>query len=270
MDGAYACSVNGKGYIFGGFNGTYAVANVYEYDPVADTWTQKANYPGGQAIFPCGFVLNNKIYVGLASVSGMAGTKLFYEYNPATDSWTQKANFPGGPRQACYSFAYGNVGYVGGGEENYSTIYNDTYQYSPIMNSWKAVSSLVFPSGEATAWCSSFVLGNTAYVGLGADFNGGTLNYSKKFFKTTLTVGTQEIDSDINILIYPNPVNETLKIKSSENYNSSEIIIYNSVGQEILNSIMTNEIDVSSLPNGIYYLRITNESNSITKSFIIE
>ncbi len=196
IDGAFACTVNGKGYVIGGFNGSYAVSTVYEYDPLEDTWTEKSSYPGGQAIFPSGFVYDDKIYVGLGSASGMAGSQIFYEYVPATDTWTQKADFPGASRQACYSFIYDGLAYIGGGEENYSSIYNDTYQYNPETNTWLIVDSLEFPD-NSTAWCSSFVLGNSVYVGLGANFNGGSLNFSDNFFK--ISFASEIAVTEINI-----------------------------------------------------------------------
>ncbi len=63
-------SVNGKGYFGVGRNGRF-----YEYDPGANTWTQKATYPETTVINKHIFPYQNRIYVGR------------YYYDVATDSW---------------------------------------------------------------------------------------------------------------------------------------------------------------------------------------
>lgn len=183
MDGAYACSVGGKGYVFGGFDGKFALSSVYEYDPLLDKWTRKTDYPGGQAIFLAGFVIEDKIYVGMGSSNGMKGSKVLYEYNPAKDSWIQKASFIGHSRQACIGFAIYNNGYIGGGEENYSDLYTDFYTYDPELDLWTRDTTMNLSDSATTAWCSSFVIDNKAFYGLGAKFSKNGLNFSKSFFR---------------------------------------------------------------------------------------
>ncbi len=271
MDGAFACSVNGKGYVIGGFNGSAAVSTTYEYNPSTDSWITKASYPGGQAIFPSGFVINNKIYVGLGSISGMAGSKLFYEYNPATNAWNQKATFPGSARQACIGFAVGNVGYIGGGEENYSAMYYDFYKYNPYADTWTKDNSLNMQNGTAAAWCSSFVIGTTAYYGLGASFAGGNLSYSNKFYKTSLTVGINENQTEINVKIFPNPTAEKLNIVLPEGYIPSNYKIYNTIGKKCINiNTESNILDISSLKSGVYLLEVSNQEASYWTKFIVK
>jgi len=270
MDGAFSCSVNGKGYVIGGFNGSVALSSVYEYDPVANIWTSKASYPGGQAIFPAGFVINNKIYVGIGSMSGMAGTNLFYEYNPATNIWAQKANFPGGVRQASIGFAIGNIGYIGGGEQNYSTMYYDFYKYSPLTNSWVKDNSLNMQNGTAAAWCSSFVIGTTVYYGLGASFAGGSLNYSNKFYKASISVGMAEMKKEYKIKVYPNPAIEKINIEIPYGYKPTSIIILNSLGQKCLVNSNDKRIDISSLTSGLYFVEIHNKTKLLRSKFIIK
>ncbi len=271
MDGAFACSVNGKGYVIGGFNGSAAIANVYEYDPTADTWTTKTSYPGGQAIFPSGFVIDNKIYVGLGSASGMAGSKLFYQYDPSNNSWNQKATFPGSARQACIGFAIGHTGYIGGGEENYSSMFFDFYKYNPYTNSWTKENSLNIQSGTAAAWCSSFVIGTTAYYGLGASFAGGNLNYSKKFYKASIPLSFENIDKEQKLEIFPNPAHDKINIKLPTNFKPTGIIIINSLGKKCLDySSYSNEINIGSLSKGVYIIEILSERQTLKSKLIIQ
>jgi len=269
MDGAFACSVNGKAYIFGGFNGSYALNTVYEYDPLADTWTSKTDYPSGQAIFPNGFVIDGKIYVGLGSASGMAGSNSFYEYNPTSDIWTQKANFPGNARQATIAFKIGHTGYIGGGEENYSSMFYDFYKYNPYNNSWTVANSLSLASGSASAWCSSFVINNTAYYGLGASFAGGSLSYSKKWYKTSISLNVNTNISSEKIQLFPNPASEFLNIKISNDINFYSYQIIDSTGKILeKGSNKPNLIKISELEIGTYYLKLRTEKGEIVKKFI--
>jgi len=272
MDGAFACSVNGKGYVIGGFNGSAAVSSVYEYDPVADTWTSKASYPGGQAIFPSGFVINNKIYVGMGSASGMAGSKLFYEYNPATNTWAQRASYPGSSRQACIGFAVGNTGYIGGGEENYSVQFTDFYKYNPISDSWTKDNTLNITTGEAAAWCSSFVVGNTAYYGLGATFTSGSLGFSKKFFKANISaLGIDNNSKNQKVKIYPNPAKEKLNVEVPENFHPTSFIIIDSMGKKYTNyTYINNELNIAFLSSGVYFLEVQSENQVIRSKFIVQ
>ena len=91
--------VNGKIYAIGGtvvgeiWEGVPVfLSSVEEYDPVTDTWTQKANMPTARDDFSASTV-NGKIYV----IGGWEGTTFLptiEEYDPVTGRWTEKANMP--------------------------------------------------------------------------------------------------------------------------------------------------------------------------------
>jgi hypothetical protein len=58
------------------------------------------------------------------------------------------------------------------------------------------------------------------------------------------------------VVVYPNPTFGKFQIKNSKFQSKKEL--YNSVGKLIL-STKENEIDVSNLPSGVYYLRVGNQ-----------
>lgn len=78
----------------------------------------------------------------------------------------------------------------------------------------------------------------------------------------TITLGTNDFD-DTNFTFYPNPTNGVIQLK----YNSliNEVTVSNLLGQ-ILVSKKTDsnqvEIDLSSLPNAIYIIRVNSENGS--------
>lgn len=58
--------LNNKVYIVGGTSGGN-LSDTWEYDPVANTWTQKTNFEGASRAYAVGFVINNKAYFGTGS-----------------------------------------------------------------------------------------------------------------------------------------------------------------------------------------------------------
>lgn len=74
-----------------------------------------------------------------------------------------------------------------------------------------------------------------------------------------------------NFSVYPNPVNDILNI--SYNKNVTGIAIYNMVGQEVLMQTSTSSIskvDMASLSNGIYMVRVTADNQVKTIKVIKE
>jgi len=68
--------------------------------------------------------------------------------------------------------------------------------------------------------------------------------------------------------IFPNPVNDAVFIKT--NYDFENIAILNSLGQEVAYYSYSDEVDVSNLPSGIYWLVLKSDDYSTTKKFIKE
>lgn len=64
------------------------------------------------------------------------------------------------------------------------------------------------------------------------------------------------INSNV-IKIFPNPANEKLFIESNLEKNSNYIIT-NLLGQEMDKGFLKSEIDISNLPNGVYFIEIVN------------
>ncbi|MBW2938539.1 T9SS type A sorting domain-containing protein [Aureisphaera sp. CAU 1614] len=71
-----------------------------------------------------------------------------------------------------------------------------------------------------------------------------------------------------NILISPNPASKTLFI-TSENLQMEQLSVFNLSGQKVMElKEVATEIDVSSLQNGIYFLKITSEEGTAIKKFV--
>jgi len=154
--GAFGVGLGSKGYVgFGNILPSNSWENStvgndwYEYDPVADKWTKKADATAAFT-WPSGFALNGKIYV--AGISG--NNKLLLAYNPATNSWEKKNDFPGNLDFQCTGVVNSGKGYLIG---------NSAYwQYTDAADTW--VQKAFFADRISGA---GFTAGNKIYYGTG-------------------------------------------------------------------------------------------------------
>lgn len=173
---SFGFSINGKGYIVGGNAASgfssHLLNDVWEYDPVTDSWTQKAPYPGQAGEYIRGFVIGDKAYMGTGfgqrldlPDNDLPQNNDFWEFDPVANKWTRKADFAGGKRENVIAFAINGMGYLGLGTDNaYASNYKDIWRYDVATDKWTQVAS--YP-GQGSFGASAFVAGNKAYVGLG-------------------------------------------------------------------------------------------------------
>jgi N-acetylneuraminic acid mutarotase len=142
--GGFCIAVNNKLYFGLGssYYSSYSGCEFYtiEYDPVADTFSRKADFIGPSRYFGVAFNLNGKIYAGLGNKILGAGSlgylKDFYQYDPSTNVWTRKADFPGLERWGASSFVINGKAYVTNGLGVESSGYDSTYEYDPSTDTW--------------------------------------------------------------------------------------------------------------------------------------
>lgn len=140
--------------------------------------------------------------------------------------------------------------------------------------------TIVYSSGLNLQWYynSSILSGQTDTI-LIAQNNGDyfltvtdsflCLNYSDTI--TLLTVGNKELDNDFEIKIYPNPTSRLLNITSAKNEPIFTLNLLDVSGKN-LQFVKPNSnnltLNLSNLPNGIYFLKIELKDKVITKKFI--
>ncbi|MBI2258076.1 MAG: T9SS type A sorting domain-containing protein [Flavobacteriia bacterium] len=105
---------------------------------------------------------------------------------------------------------------------------------------------------------------------------GSTYDGSKQYF----ALARYNIDSLTNtndlfankLAFYPNPTKNELYFNSSSNQNY-EISIYNLLGEEVLHdylSLNKQKIDVQNFENGVYFIKLNNNSKDMITKFIKE
>ena len=164
---SFSSEINQKGYVGLGQTETVAYMNdLWEFDPIANTWTQKANFIGSPRRQAVSFTLqsNNLTYVGTGQdASGL--TKDFYTYNALTNTWTQIQDFPGLARRGAVAYSEDNYGFIGTGAG--AVLLNDFWMYDATLDTW--IQKAPFPGtprSGAVAWGAAFPLG---YIALGED-----------------------------------------------------------------------------------------------------
>lgn len=80
-------------------------------------------------------------------------------------------------------------------------------------------------------------------------------NYQKILFATSTSTSLEE-NKELQIFVFPNPVSHTLRIQGVDENTSLEV--YNLTGKSVIKDKGT-ELDVTSLTQGTYILRINNK-----------
>lgn len=299
-------SIGNKGYAGLGIANAQPQSDFWEYNPQNNSWTTKATYPGTGKIATVGFAIGAFGYIGTGSIISTTGneSKQFWQYNPATDSWIQKADFPGNKRDRAVGFSLLSKGYIGTGYQgiNPSALgdfweYNpatdswiqkatvpelqrvngvgfstgskgyigmgygktDFWQYSPNTDSWLQMATF---SGTTRIFATGFAIGNKGYFGTGSY----TTTYYKDFWVyEEQLLGVNQHDFPNRFEVYPNPASDFINLPPNEEI--IETIVYNIQGKQLLKTSYTC-IDISNIPLGFYYLKITTSHGVLIKKFI--
>ncbi len=171
---AVAVVVSGKAYVGLGFNPDYRVysdtiaylRDFWMYDPIADNWTKRADFPSGECDACVSFQFGNAIYVG-SGFTGYGFGQEFWKYNPDTNSWIQLHEFPGAARSGAVLCTNGEHVYFGTGYNTYND--NDWWEYFPANDTWKALKSIPDNGRENGV---SFSINNRYFVSTGRQFGG--------------------------------------------------------------------------------------------------
>ena len=95
------------------------------------------------------------------------------------------------------------------------------------------------------------------------------VQWSLPYVFNSSSLAVEEFLNDNNLMIYPNPTNSFLNIKSNNDTVVEKIVITDLTGKKILEQTQnTNQINVQNLANGIYMLEATINDITITRKFI--
>jgi N-acetylneuraminic acid mutarotase len=217
----------GKG-LFSAQNSTSNIAfyDIWEYNPITDSWSQKADLPdflGRNMSVAVG--INNKGYVGLGcDINQTINRQKFWEYDPALDSWTVKANFPSVYTTDAGAFALNsNLYVVGGVRLSPVGLTSQFYKYDPVADTWTQLPNF---NGGSIAGEFAVSTGTTAFAGTG--YNGNIVTRTDLWeFPVTTGLNENNFQTNNNVTIYPDPVKENISIGSQKEFLFLKYMILN-------------------------------------------
>ncbi|MBK6484809.1 MAG: T9SS type A sorting domain-containing protein [Chitinophagaceae bacterium] len=159
-------SIGSKGYIGTGLAMDGFKNDFWEYDPVDNIWTQKADFGGTARRDATAFNIGSKGYLGTGYDIDGTYKNDFWEYDPITNTWIQKADFGGIGREDAVGFSINNKGYIGTGYNNGGK--KDFWEYDPAFNLWSQKSDF---GGGSRYTATGFSINSKGYIGTGYDGN---------------------------------------------------------------------------------------------------
>ena len=177
---AVAFSLNGLGYVGTGWGAanpnTGATNDLWEFNPLLNTWTQKTNVGPTRRIQATAFTLNGKGYIGTGQ-DYAAGTdfKDMWEFDPNLNTCTQIIDFAGTKRRYLLSFSIGNKAYAGIGTNG--TNFNDFWEMSEVIVNVDAIKKKNFSVNIFPNPCKTI-----SHVTIDTDSDNQNLSYSFKVF----------------------------------------------------------------------------------------
>ncbi|WP_452224945.1 T9SS type A sorting domain-containing protein [Lacinutrix chionoecetis] len=83
------------------------------------------------------------------------------------------------------------------------------------------------------------------------------------------TLATQQFDIS-QIKMYPNPTTTQLNFSSNNGIDYINVIVYDLTGKHVLETIVTNKLDVTSLNSGVYLIKLIQAEKATIKKLIIK
>ncbi|MBK9175524.1 MAG: T9SS type A sorting domain-containing protein [Flavobacteriales bacterium] len=166
--GAGTFVTTGLAFVVGGRSNGVDYPQMWAYDPIANSWTQKASFPGTPRRLATVFAANGKGYYGCGITSSSTYLSDFWEYDPLANSWVQKASFPGGTRYNTWQFVLNGIAYVGSGISTGASgpFLSDAFTYDPSSNAWTAATPI---PDQGRHGAIGFAMGGKGYVVCGRE-----------------------------------------------------------------------------------------------------
>lgn len=269
--GAFSFVLNGKAII--GAGDTYINGNrvyfkdVWEYNPLTDTWIQKGDFTGGGRVGMSAQVVNGRAFVGLGD-DGFIFYTSYFEYDPINDDWLPKANFPG-PNRSFYSttVAQDRI-YLMSGEDLSSFFTNEMWSYNPIADAWQAKWHF---AGPKRAFANMFYLHGSFYFGLGLS-EASSLGLAD-FWKLEVSgIGLEE-ETKTYFSVYPNPSTGLINL-NFPNHKLTTAELRDLNGKMLLKfnheKLVKGQLNLGQLEPGIYILHLFVEGRTISLKINIQ
>ncbi len=201
---------------------------------------------------------------------GTDDQKFLHEYNPVNDTWTRKADLLGDRSH----FEPGTIVYEGKiiivGGRNGGQFFREITEYDPVNDEWTELCSLP----DKVLAPVAKVIGTELIVTNGGI--NGVCCPTDRALKVDL-MDDVTLNSDFNslslvekgITIYPNPSDGLISFKGTKEIKSFVVSVLDASGKAIYENnevYSTNNLDLTKLERGVYFMKIsTGDTYSIQK-----
>ena len=251
---AVAFVLGDTAYVGTGIDASGLQNDMYKYEALTNTWTQLNPFGGTARKEATGFSMGGQGYIGTGDDGVMRDD--FWQYEPTTDTWIQKADFPGTARKGAVGWGQFPTAFICTGEDINFNFTKDLYEYNYFSDSWVQRADFM---GPARSNAIVFVQSDLAFVGTGYD---GV--FYDDMYAYTRILGTDELYSDLNVNIFPNPVNTTFTVQADIKDVNMEV--YTLDGKNVTSELSIQKTsngftaDRTQLPTGQYFVRLVNKS----------
>ena len=181
-------SLDGKGYAVTGTNPSgFPTDDVFQYDPVANQWSELNAFPGVDRSFAIGQTYNGKGYLGFGT-SLTSFLRDIWEYDANTDTWSLLTTCDCAARRHPAFIIKDDKIYVGLGNDANGDL-DDWHIYDMISDTWTQVDDL---PGNGRHHPFMFPAGDHVYAGMG---HSGQTIYDD-WYKFNITTATWETMAD--------------------------------------------------------------------------
>lgn len=156
----YVYLIGGHNYTEGEDSHPVFLDDVWQYDPQADHWEKRKDFPFDGLCEAHTFVINGKGYMQ-GGVSWADNNPEMWEYIPESDSWNRKADIPGIGYFQSAGCTYDNKAYVMCGWVDDIGPVSDCWSYDPTFDKWNRLQDLPASGRDA---CTAFTLGERIYL----------------------------------------------------------------------------------------------------------
>jgi hypothetical protein len=263
--GACAFVINDTAYILSGKSNLQIIIDEFwAYCFSSDTWTFKGALPFGGRWRASAIATQNKGYLLFGQDTSQTPRRELFQFDPINQSWTTLNPFPlPGRSYASMQMLDGDL-LVFAGLDSLQNSHQDLWSFDLDALQWNALNALpAAPRRGGMSFCGI----NTFYYTCGINQSNVRL---KETWKIDFPTALNPSSAENTLKIYPNPCEDFLLIDTGEKTDLLQVEICDLNGKNILSQSIRGkeQIALSSLPKGVYLLKIYSEKMWSTKRIV--
>ncbi len=272
--GTTTFTVNGIGYVvcgnLGSATGPYT-SELWAYNPVTNSWSQRADLPDLARYGASGFETSTAGYLIGGRLSDQTFSNGSWSYDPGSNLWSSKAALPGVPRTFAATWSAFGRGILVGGSDLANTDLDECWSYDPSLNSW---TSLPDHPGDGNWAGVAFHINGRLFYGTGRYDT--TIASDLWEFQSHFT-GVDESNAIGELSIGPNPCTPggSIRFEMDDDWSgiSTELVLANTSGQVVFRGPIVGQgsivMPVPDLALGSYTALVRSGGRVLARAVLV-